>query len=160
MKAHGRVLAIVSCFLAGCSGFVGDSCRVEPQIFCEPYAKWEAELSPHQRARLLAIDENHMPVFSWKFEASVRGDFGLWRDNEVTRFFAARGVSHPDYMSRPFIEGFVGYLKRKPVDMDHVSRKYWAPPVPPPPPPPEEEVTGRGARPNNSSKPTPLRGAA
>ena len=127
-------------------------------MFCEPYARWKAQLTPERRAQLLAIDQVNMPPFSWQFEAGVRDRFGLWKDNEVTRFFTARGVNHPENMSRPVIEGFIGYLKHRPVDMDRVSQKYWGPPVPPPPPP--QGVADPAERPNNSSKPTPLRGAA
>ena len=128
-------------------------------MFCEPYAHWEAQLTPERRAQLLALDGEALQPLSWKFEAGVRDQFGLWKDNEMTRFFMARGVSHPDYMSRPVIEGFIGYLKQRPVDMDRISRKYRAPPVPPPPPSPQG-VADPAERPNNSSKPTPLRGAA
>ena len=109
-------------------------CQVTPAIFCGPYRQWDANLSPEMRSTLKAMDADHMPILSWQFGAGVRGDFDLWKDNEITRFFRAQGLKHPDYMSQPFTRGFIGYLNGSKVDMAKIAREEATLLTPPPPP--------------------------
>ena len=82
------------------------------------------------------MDPDRMPNLSWQFGAGVRGEFWLWKDNQVTRFFKLQGLDHPDYMSQPFTRGFIGYLKGQRVDMVKIAREetiLLTPPAPPRP---------------------------
>ncbi len=132
---------LVSCgllvgLLAGCTSSSDTICLVTPDIFCPLYKDWESKLSPEARATLMGIGPDSMSKSSWQFEAGVRHDFGLWGDNETTRFFRAQSIDHPESMSGPVILGFISYLKGQRVDMVEIARPYAHLPTPPPPPPP------------------------
>ncbi len=144
-------VAVLLATTSACTKTGMSECQVEPEMFCQPYAKWEESLSPDMKTTLLGINEENLPRLSWQFEAGVRGEFELWQDNEFSRFFKARGYNHPDYMSRPVIQGFVAYLKRRPVDMDDVTRKAAPPELSSPS---SGMVKLRQAQTNNSFKPS------
>mgnify|MGYP000862474023 CR=1 FL=1 len=142
---------LFTAFLTACSAEGGRECKIDPSIFCEPFAKWEAEMPPESAAKLKRMTRQDLRKLSFNFGMGVRNDFGLWQDNEVTAFFSSCGVDHPDYMSTPFTLGFIAYLNDRPANMCELGRQS-VPPEPPPPPP--------GWQPNNSFKPKPLRGSA
>ena len=149
MKITGYLLLLL--LLMGCEYSSNRECHIDPEIFCEPYAKWEAEMPPENAAKLRRMTRQDLRGLSFSFGMGVRNEFGLWQDNPITEFFRSCGVDHPDYMSTPFTLGFIAYLNDRPADMCDLGKQS-VPPEPPPPPP--------GWQPNNSFKPTPLRGAA
>ncbi len=85
-----------------------------------------------EQKKLLALTSDQLWEVHFGLGMGVRNQFGLWQDNELTRFFKRNGVSHPDGMSAPFIAGFIQYLRGDEVDMVRVVSSI--PSEPPPPP--------------------------
>jgi len=129
------MLLAVLILLASCARHTELRCDVDPAIFCQPFEKLNAVLPSSAKQQLLALPQNQYAALHMGLGLDVRNRFGLWEDNDITRYFRAHGVNHPDYMSTPFIAGFVEYLQGKHVDMAR-EIKLWVP-GPPPPPPPE-----------------------
>ena len=144
------VLAVAT----GCHSPSARGCDVDPVIFCAPFEEMAAEMPDSAKKELLALPKDEYWRLHRGLGMGIRNRFGLWQENELTQFFRQNGIDHPDSMSGPFIERYVLYLQRKPVLMTELLEAYR---VPPPPPEPEQDTE---ERPNNSSKPTPLRGAA
>ncbi|PKM07430.1 MAG: hypothetical protein CVV14_08725 [Gammaproteobacteria bacterium HGW-Gammaproteobacteria-4] len=111
-------------------------CDVDPVIFCAPFEQLAAALTEQDKERLLRATPVDIVLMHHGFGMGIRNRFGLWRDNELTRFFKSNGVDHPDSMSGPFISGFIGYLEGQPVVMTQEIEKHQPPPPPPPPLPP------------------------
>ena len=137
--------------LLGCGVANERPCKIDPSIFCEPFAKWEAEMPRENADKLKRMTRQDLRKLSYNFGMGVRNEFGLWQDNALTAFFRSCGVDHPDFMSEPFTLGFIAYLNNQPADMCALAKQS-VPPEPPPPPP--------GWQPNSSFKPKPLRGSA
>jgi hypothetical protein len=125
----------ISVLLGACAS-AGDKkaqCNVDPAIFCAPFELLSTELSAQDKDRLLQATPTDIILMHHGFGTGIRNRFGLWHGNELTRFFKANGVDHPDSMSGPFITGFIGYLQGQDVVMTQEIAK-----LPPPPPPPPE----------------------
>lgn len=120
--------------LAGCSDGGQPRCKVDPSIFCEPYARWQAEMPSESAEKLRRLSRRDLRELSFAFGMGVRNEFGLWQENLITALFRSCGLDHPDYMSEPFTLGFIAYLNGEPADMCALARES-VPPEPPPPPP-------------------------
>ena len=134
MQAHRLLFLPLLCALWACADSGAPRCKIEPQIFCAPYAKWQADMPPEAAEKLKHMTRQEIRLLTPAFGQGVRNEFGLWQDNEITRFFKSTGLDHPDYMSAPFTIGFVAYLNSQSADMAEIARQY-IPPEPPPPPP-------------------------
>ncbi|WP_407353289.1 DUF6794 domain-containing protein [Luteimonas sp. R10] len=124
---------VLCLLLAGCAAEPDSTCKVDPVIFCEPFEQISAELSPQDKNHLLEAAPRDIILMHHGFGTAIRNRFGLWHDNDLTRFFKSNGVDHPDSMSGPFITGLIGYLEGRNVLMTEEIKK-----IPPPPPPPPE----------------------
>jgi hypothetical protein len=142
---------IILCTLVGCQQSPPLECRVTPQLFCGPFEELAAEMGNSAREELLALPEDEYAQLHFGLGMGVRNRFGLWEDNELTRFFKDNGVDHPDNMSDPFIDGYVLYLQGKSVDMKEIiAQEVASRPVVPPEPasrpePPEPKLGSRAA---------------
>lgn len=128
-------IVLVSLLAGACSTRPVASCNVTPAMFCSPFAELAADLSPQDKQQLLQATPDDIVLMHHGFGTGIRNRFGLWQDNELTRFFKANGVDHPDSMLGPFITGFIGYLHGRKVVMTQEIVE-----LPPPPPPPPEPV--------------------
>ena len=93
-----------------------------------------SEMPESEQKKLLSLTQEERMRLHFSLGMGVRNRFGLWRDNELTRYFRSQGVGHPDEMSAPFIAGFVEFVRGNPVDMAQIIPAYVIPPPPPPPP--------------------------
>jgi len=126
-------ISALSFLLSGCVADSEPTCKVDPDIFCEPFQQISTELSSEDKERLLAATPRDIIGMHRGFGTAIRNSFGLWHDNDLTRFFKSNGVDDPDSMSGPFITGLIGYLEGREVVMTEEIEK-----IPPPPPPPPE----------------------
>jgi hypothetical protein len=134
------ILLLLALSVSSCASSAGRSCNVDPAIFCKPFQELGSSMSPAVKQKLLALPKSEYAQMHMGLGLDVRNRFGLWEDNDLTRFFRKHGVDHPDYMSMPFISGFVDYLRGEPVNMLK-EIKLWGPQAPPlPPPPPSSAV--------------------
>ncbi len=114
-----------------------EPCKVEPVMFCAPFKELERTLPDSAKQELLAMPKSDYIQLHFGLGMEVRNQLDLWGDNEITRFFTAHGVDHPDDMSMPFIGGFVDYLRGENVDMVKAMETYGMRLPPPPPPEPD-----------------------
>lgn len=117
--------------LVGCQHRAAVKCDVDPEIFCAPFKEVAAEMPDSVKKKLLALPKEEYWKLHFGLGMAVRNRFGLWEDNELTRFFRANGIDHPDSMSGPFIDGYVLYLQGKPVAMKGLLEQHIVPPPPP-----------------------------
>ena len=129
-------VALTLIMIAGCTASA-EACNVDPAMFCEPFKTLKSEMPDSVEKELLALPKEDYWKLHHGFGTGIRNRFGLWQDNELTQFFRANGIAHPEGMSGPFIAGYVLYLQRKPVVMKDLLAAHRPPPPPPPPPPPE-----------------------
>ena len=123
--------------LVGCQLGASGNCKVDPEIFCAPFKELATEMPDSAKQELLALPKEEYWKLHFGLGMGVRNRFGLWQDNELTRFFRDNGIDHPDSMSGPFIDGYVLYLRGEPVAMKNLLEQHLVPPPPPEPPPAE-----------------------
>lgn len=121
--------------LAGCLHRPSVICQVEPALFCAPFEQLATELPDKEKRKLLALPADQLGSTHFNLGMAVRNRFGLWQDNELSRFFRDSGATHADEMSTPFIEGFARYLRGQPADMKAILSSR----LPPPPLEPDPE---------------------
>lgn len=123
--------------LIGCQHRIPERCDVDPEIFCAPFKELAAEMPDSAKKELLALPKEEHWKLHFGLGMAVRNHFGLWQDNELTRFFRDNGIDHPDSMSGPFIDGYALYLQGKHVSMKDLLEPYIVPPPLPEPLPAE-----------------------
>ncbi|MCQ4164330.1 DUF6794 domain-containing protein [Tahibacter harae] len=139
-KAFGLVLFLASAVLLLCIPyFSGKTCRVNPDMFCRPFERIEGSLDPGELHRIKKTSPSESVKLHDSFGMAIRNTLDLWSDNDMTRYFRAKGIAHPDMMSDAVVRGFIAYANGGDVDMDEISRAAADRQIPPPPPGPEEE---------------------
>jgi hypothetical protein len=97
----------------------------------------QSEIPEHDQDAMKNTPEKDLGKFHLSIGMAVRNQEGLWKDNEITRFFKSHGAEHPDEMSYILLVGFSRYLRGQTVNMEDVTHHVVVdlrPPNPPLPP--------------------------
>lgn len=124
---HGVLGAALA--LAACSGRAAD--RQVPAAIAPAFALLDSTLAAADRQTLRRTLPDSAGLYHHTLGMRLRNEAGLWRGGTVADSLRARGVRHPDDMSRVILQAYGFHLRGEPVPLDSLIRA-----IPPSPAPP------------------------